>query len=204
MCRSATTCTVASTELRRRSASTSRARRPAPAPEGRCHDGRQATAETVQNEGGSTVGNRGAALHARRTGSARQSRAEGAAAIGARQLGAAGPPARSGRPARGAGGDAPAGARADPTRAHACVALHVLPRGGLHYGGGPRRRSPDRIVCSALRRRASVQLRGFRRARPEARLQHQRLRRDTARPIRVGRETTRGELCRRRTRSRLR
>ena len=66
--------------------------------------------------------------------------------------------------------------------------------------GLPQDRSPD----AALRRRASLQLRRLRGARPAARVQHQRLRRDASRPVRVGREATRRELRRRGSRPRLR
>ena len=58
-----------------------------------------------------------------------------------------------------------------------------------------------RPVGAALRRRASVQLRCLRRPRPAARLQRQRLRRDAARPVRVGRQAAGRQLRRRRTRS---
>ena len=65
-------------------------------------------------------------------------------------------------------------------------------------------RAEDRPARAALRRRAPVELRRLRSARPPARLQHQRLRRDAARPVRVGRQAARGELRRRRARPRLR
>ena len=57
---------------------------------------------------------------------------------------------------------------------------------------------------AALRRRAPVELRRVRRARPAADLQHQRLRRDAAGPVRVGRQAARRELRRRRPRPGLR
>ena len=57
---------------------------------------------------------------------------------------------------------------------------------------------------AALRRCASVELRRVRRARSAAGVQHQRLRRDAAGPVRVGREAARGQLRRGRPRSRLR
>ena len=57
---------------------------------------------------------------------------------------------------------------------------------------------------AAVRRRAPRQLRRLRRARPPARVRHQRLRRDAARAVRVGRQAARGELRGGGARSRLR
>ena len=59
----------------------------------------------------------------------------------------------------------------------------------------------ERHPGAALRRRAPLQLRRLRRARPPPRLRPQRLRRDPARPVGVGREAARGELRDRRPRS---
>ena len=59
---------------------------------------------------------------------------------------------------------------------------------------------PDRAARAALRRRAPLELRHLRGAGAQARLRHQRLRRDAARPVRVGREAARGELRGRRPR----
>ena len=61
-----------------------------------------------------------------------------------------------------------------------------------------------RAARAAVRRRAPVELRRLRGARPAARVRHQRLRRDAARPVRVGRQAARGELRGRRPRPRLR
>ena len=55
-----------------------------------------------------------------------------------------------------------------------------------------------------MRRRAPRQLRRLRRTRPPGGDQRERLRRDAARPVRVGRQAARGELRRGRARSRLR
>ena len=85
------------------------------------------------------------------------------------------------RPARGAGADAGAGARADPLRADARLAVHLLPRRRLPDGVGPGRHAANEPARAALRRRASVELRRLRGARPAAGLQHQRLRRDATR-----------------------
>ena len=136
----------------------------------------------------------GAALHAGRAGCPGQGRARRAAALGARRLGAGAEAQRPDRSARGAGADASAGARPDPVRAHARVAVHLLPRRRLPDGGRSRGRAADGIARSALRRRAPLQLRHLRRAGSEARLQHQRLRRDAAGAVRVGREAARREL----------
>ena len=88
---------------------------------------------------------------------------------------------KPGRAARGAGADARAGAGADPLRADARVAVHVLPGRGLPDGVRPVGSAPHRPAHAAVRGRASVELRRLRGARPAARVQHQRLRRDAAR-----------------------
>ena len=62
----------------------------------------------------------------------------------------------------------------------------------------------DRPARAALRRRAPLELRRLRRAGPAARLQRQRLRRDAARAVRVGRQAARRELRGRRPRPRVR
>ena len=111
---------------------------------------------------------------------------------------------RSGRAAGGAGCFPGAGAGADPLWADAGVAVHVLPRRGLPDGGRFGRRASERAGGAALWRCASVQLRCVRRARPAAGVQHQRLRRDAAGPVRVGREAAGGQLRRGGPGSRLR
>ena len=133
-----------------------------------------------------------------------QGRPRGGAAGRAGRVGPGLRPARSRRPARGAVGVAGAGAGADPLRADARVAVHVLPRRGLPDGLGSRRRAEDGAGGAALRRCAPVELRRLRGRRPAADLQHQRLRRDAARPVRVGRQAAGRQLRRRRPRSRLR
>ena len=160
-------------------------------------DIRERLSAAAEAEGGPASDTRGA-------GGEGQGGAGGGAALRARRVGAGRRSARSGRAAGGAGGVAGAGARADPLRADAGVAVHVLPRRGLPDGGRPGRRAADRAGRAALRRCAPVQLRRVRRARPAAGVQHQRLRRDAAGPVRVGRQAARGELRRRRPRSRLR
>ena len=73
----------------------------------------------------------------------RVARGQGGAARGAavepRRLRARAAPARPGRAARAAGRDARARARADPLRADARLAVHVLPRRGADHGGRPGR-----------------------------------------------------------------
>ena len=72
--------------------------------------------------------------------------------------GAAGP----GRPAREPGRDPRARAGADPLRAHAGLAVHLLPRRGPGHGQRPRRDADDRPARPALRRRPPVELRRLR------------------------------------------
>ena len=146
----------------------------------------------------------GTPSHGRGAGGEGQGGEGGGAAFRAWRMGAGLRSARSRRVAGGAGGFPGARAGADPLRADAGVAVHVLPRRGLPDGGRSGRRAPDRAGRAALWRCASVQLRGLRRARSAAGVQHQRLRRDAAGPVRVGREAARGELRRGRPGSRLR
>ena len=77
-------------------------------------------------------------------------------------------PAGSGRAARGAGADARAGTRADPLRADARLAVHLLPRRRVPDGVRPFRRPAHRAARPALRRRAPVELRRVRGSRPAA------------------------------------
>ena len=89
-------------------------------------------------------------------------------------------------------------ARADSLRPHARLAVHVLPWCGVPDGVRSRERAAHLAPHAALRRRAPLELRWLRRARSQARLQPQRLRRDAPRPVRVGRQAARCELRRRR------
>ena len=143
-------------------------------------------------------------IYAGRAGGAGQGGAGGGAARFARRLGAVAGPARSGRPARGAGADARAGAGADPLRAHARLAVHVLPRRRRPDGRRPRRRAADRAEVQLCGDAHLSNFGAF--AAPDRRLdlQRQRLRRDAARAVRVGRQAARGELRGRRARPRLR
>ena len=94
--------------------------------------------------------------------------------------------------------DAGAGAGSDPVRPDAHLAVRVLPGRRPADGGGSRRYPSDHPAGPALRRRPPLQLRRVRRTGPTARVQRQRLRRDTAGPVRVGPQTSRGQLRRRR------
>ena len=91
--------------------------------------------------------------------------------------------------ARGLRRRAHARTHADPLRTHAAIAVHVLPRfcqcHGVRSvdGAGYRRPRPG------LRRLPSAQLRRIRHARTEHRLRHQRLRRDLAGALGMGRQT---------------
>ena len=96
--------------------------------------------------------------------------------------------AGSGRAAAGPGEVAGAGAGAGPARADAGVAVHVLPGGGAADGGRPGRHARLGAAGAAVRGRAPVQFRRVRLAGAEPGLRRQRLRRDAARPVRVGRQ----------------
>ena len=111
--------------------------------------------------------------------------------------------AGSGGTAAGSGEVAGARAGADPARPDAGLAVHVLPRGGAADGGGPGHDTGLRAAGAAVRRRAPVELRGVRVAGAAAGLRRQRLRRDPARPVRVGRQAAGSELRDRGTRQRV-
>ena len=91
----------------------------------------------------------------------------------------------------------------DPVRADGRLRLHVLPRRRPAHGERPGRHPADRADRPGLRRRAPVQLRRVRLAGAEPRLRHQRLRRDPARAVGVGRQAARGEPGDRRAGQRL-
>ena len=95
------------------------------------------------------------------------------------------------RPARRAGSDARSRARADPLRADARLAVHLLPRRRVSHGLRPLGRPAHRPARTALRRRAPLELRRVHGAGPRPRLQRQRLRRDASRAVRVGRQAAR-------------
>ena len=108
-----------------------------------------------------------------------------------------------GRPARAPGQDARPRARADPLRADARLAVHVLPRRGADHGQRPRGDAALGSDGAVLRRRAPVELRRVRLARAPAGVRHQRLRRDAPRAVGVGRQAPGGEHADRRARQRL-
>ena len=101
---------------------------------------------------------------------------------------------RSDRAAGGAGGLSRARAGADPLRPDAGLAVCVLPRRRADHGGGSRADAELGSSRAAVRRRAPLELRDVRLARAGAGLRHQRLRRDGAGPVGVGREASGGEL----------
>ena len=114
-----------------------------------------------------------------------------------------GPGAGSGRAAAGPGEVAGAGAGAGPARADAGVPVHVLPGRGAADGGGPGRHARLRAAGAAVRGRAPVEFRRVRLAGAEPGLRRQRLRRDPARAVRVGRQAAGREPGRGRTGQRV-
>ena len=121
---------------------------------------------------------------------------------GSRRLVAGAGPARSDRGARGPGGHAGAGAGPDPLRADARLPVHVLPRRGGRDGGGSGGDSGFGHCRAGVRRRPHLELRGVRRSGPQARLRSERLRRDAARTVGVGRQADGGQRRDRRPRRR--
>ena len=132
-------------------------------------------------------------------------------ACGCRQISPTGCPARVARVAdhfesagsaghaRDPGRDQARGSRTHPVWPHEPDALHVLPRCGCGHGSRLGGRTEHRHPGTALRRRASVELRSLQLPRPSAALRRQRFRRDAPRPLRVGPETSRSQRDRRRT-----
>ncbi len=150
-------------------------------------------------------GPEGGSPQRRRAGRARQGGTGRSAALEPRR--ATSPPRAAPRPdqaARAPGKDARAGARADPLRAHARLAVHVLSRSGADHGQRPRGDAALGASGAVLRRRAPVELRRVRLARAAAGVRRQRLRRDAARAVGVGRQAPGGEHADRRAQQRLR
>ena len=112
-------------------------------------------------------------------------------------------PPRPGGLARAPGNDASAGAGAAPLWPDAGLALHVLSRRGVDHGERLGQHATLRAHDTALRRCAPHELRCVRGARSSVGVRHERLRRNPAWAVGVGREAARGELCDRRTRQRL-
>ena len=107
-------------------------------------------------------------------------------------------PSGPGRHPREAERDARARARADPARADDRLAVHVLPRERGDHGVGSVAHPDDGVACAVLRRCAPVELRRVRGAGSPCRVRSQRLRRDAAGAVRVGRQAPGGERRRRR------
>ena len=91
------------------------------------------------------------------------------------------------------GGVAGAGTGPGATRADAGLAVHLLPWRGAADGGGPGDDPDVGTARAALRRCAPEQLRCVRLTGAQAGVRSQRLRRDTARVVRVGRQAARGQ-----------
>ena len=117
------------------------------------------------------------------------------AALLARRVGGAGGPRGPYRDPRGQRATRVAALLPGALRGDAGLGLHVLPRGGGDYGRRPRADAHSGPGGAAVRRRPPVQLRRLRGARPPARLRPQRLRRDAARAVGVGRQAAGGELA---------
>ena len=111
-------------------------------------------------------------------------------------------PSGPGRHPREAERDARARARADPARADDRLAVHVLPRDRGDHGVRSVAHPDDGVACAVLRRCAPVELRAVRGAGSPCRVRSQRLRRDAAGAVRVGRQAPGGECRRRRPRQR--
>ena len=122
-------------------------------------------------------------------------------------LGAFEPADGAARPRRDprAAGEGPAAVpAAGPPRAHAPERVRLLPRRSGRHGRRPRRRPAHRARGAAVRRRPPAQLRRLRLAGALAGLRRQRLRRDAARPVRVGRQAAHRQPRRRGPRERHR
>ncbi len=115
----------------------------------------------------------------------------------------AGAGARPDRHPGGAGGGPAPRARAAAPRADGRVALRLLPGHARRPGLRPRLHAADRHHRPGERRCPPVQLRPLRQPRADPRLRRQRLRRDAARTLGVGRQAPRREHRHRRARQRL-
>ena len=114
--------------------------------------------------------------------SRRQGGAGEGSALEPRGMGAGSAPARSGQGARGPGQEPRPRARADPLRADAGLAVHVLSRRGGDHGDGPREDPRVRVARPGMRRCPPLELRCLRRPGPPSGLGRQRLRRDPPGP----------------------
>ena len=113
-------------------------------------------------------------------------------------------PTGSGRAPPGAGRDPGAGAGPDPLRPDARLAVHLLPRRRPDHGGRPGRRPQSGITVQLCGDAHLSNFGVFGSPERQAHLRHQRLRRDAARPVGVGREAAGGQLRGRRPRPRVR
>ena len=116
---------------------------------------------------------------------------------------AGGASARPGRAAGAPGRHPLARARPHPLRADARLAVHLLSRRGADHGCRPGPDSANGLHRPVLRRCPPLELRPLRLARATARLRHQRLRRDAARAVGMGRQAARGEHADLRAQQRL-
>ena len=103
-------------------------------------------------------------------------------------LGGPAGPSRPGGPPREPGRVPGPRAGPHPLRPDAGLAVHLLPRGRSHHGLGPVHHPPVGPERPGLRRCPPEQLRGVRLGRAEPGVRRQRLRRDPARTLGVGRE----------------
>ena len=120
--------------------------------------------------------------------------------VGSRPLGARAGAPGPGYAAAGPGGDPGPRARPDQVRPDAGLPGHLLPGRCADHGVRPGRDAPQRDHRAALRGCAPVELRRVRLPGTAADLRHQRLRRDAARALGVGRQTAGGQLRDRRPR----
>ena len=104
-------------------------------------------------------------------------------------------PAGSGLCAAVAGDDTPTGARPDPLRPDARLAVHVLSRRGRGDGGRSRGHAGLWDRRAGVRRRAHLELRRVRGSGPPADLRAERLRRDASGSVGVGCQADGGQ-CR--------
>ena len=125
-----------------------------------------------------------------RAGRQRQGCASAGAAAESSQVGTGDGSARSRRTPRRAVRDPGSGARPDPQRTDARVAVHVLSGSGAAHGSRPGVDAAVGRQRAAVRRRTPLELRRVRIARTAAHVRHQRLRRNASRSVGVGREAT--------------
>ena len=94
------------------------------------------------------------------------------------------------------GRDSSSRTRAHPLRAHDGLAFRLLPGSRLRDGVRPCLHPQFRVARAGLWRRAPDELRHLRLAGADAHVRHERLRRDPARAVGMGREAPRGRASR--------